>query len=152
MAMVVHGTVGDVWADDATRPDPSQRSQLQELALRLKSEGNTDPDKDKATACSKVRLSAFTPSAFSQSNNNTEVAPKSAFSFLASEATFPISITVTIKDQSVPITVTPNKNKIGFKVTGKLPNTVNGTFARINITVKGPNCEGKDGWLLKVAN
>ena len=92
-----------------------------------------------------------TPSAFSQSNNNTEVAPKSAFSFFASAGTKPKSITVMIKGQSVPITVTPKNN--GFQVTGMLPGTLKGTFARINITAKGPNrCELNDGWLLKVAN
>ena len=149
MALVVSGNVGDVWADDATRPAPFQRSQLQELALRLKSSEASTRDRGSANACSKVSLSAFTPSAFTTSNK-TEVAPKSAFSFLSSEGANPISITVMIKGQSVPITVTPKYNV--FQVTGMLPDTLKGTFARINITVKGPKCERKDGWLLKVAN
>ncbi len=127
IAMVVYGNVGDVWAYGAPK-------------------GGSD----RPGVCSKVRLMAFTPSAFTTSNK-TEVAPKSAFSFFASAGTKPTSITVMIKGQSVPLTVTPKNN--GFQVTGMLPGTLKGTFARINITVKGPNlCELNDGWLLKVAN
>ncbi len=46
MALVVSGNVGDVWADDATRPAPFQRSQLQELALRLKPSETSTRDRD----------------------------------------------------------------------------------------------------------
>ena len=82
--------------------------------------------------------------------NNSEVAPKSTFSFYASAATYPNSIKVTIKGQSIPVTVTPKYQ--GFQVTGRLPDTLKGTYARINITAKGPNqCEGSDGWLVKVS-
>ena len=130
MAMVVSGNAGDVWAYES---------------------GILGGTSDSMNTCSEVRFSAFTPSAFSQSTNNIEVAPKSAFSFFASEGTKPKSIMVTIKGQSVPITVTSKNN--GFQVTGMLPDALKGTFARINITAKGPNlCERKDGWLLKVAN
>jgi len=119
--MVVCGNVGNAWAYGDSGG----------------SSGSTD-------ACNTVKFSAFTP------GNNAEVAAKSAFSFFASEATYPKSIAVTIKGQSIPITVTP-KNK-GFQVTGMLPDTLKGTFARINITAKGPNqCDSSDGWLLKVA-
>ncbi len=129
VAMVLYANVGDVWAYDAGS-----------------SGGSTSSD-----PCSNVTFSAFMPRQFSQQNNNTEVAPKSEFSFLASKETIPKSITVTIKGETVPITVTPQYN--GFQVTGKLPATVKGTFVRIDITAKGPNqCERGDGWLLKVAN
>jgi hypothetical protein len=91
-----------------------------------------------------VTFSEFKPRQFSQVNNNTEVVPKSEFSFLASKETVPKSITVTIKGETVPIIVTPQYN--GYRVTGKLPATVKGTFARIESTAKGPNqCERGDG-------
>ena len=93
-------------------------------------------------ACT-AKFSKFTPA------NNTEVAAKSDFSFFASAETNPKSIKVAIKGQSIPVTVTP-KNE-GFQVTGVLPDAIKGTYAKINITAKGPNqCEGSDGWLVKV--
>ena len=122
LVLVVYGNVGDVWAY-----------------------GDSGGNSGSADACAKVKFSVFTP------GNNTEVAAKSAFSFFASEGTAPKSIAVTVKGQSVPVTVTPKHQ--GFQVTGVLPDTLKGTFARINITGKGPNqCEASDGWLLKVAN
>ena len=93
--------------------------------------------------CKKLNFSDFTP------GNNSEVAPQSAFSFVASGMAYPNSIKVTIKGQSVPITVTPKGE--GFKVTGNLPNTLRGAYAKINIDARGFNqCEVSDGWLVKV--
>ena len=103
-----------------------------------------DSSSSSTEGCNKVNFSEFTPV------NNAEVAAKSAFSFFASAETFPKSIKVTIKGQSIPVTVTPKYQ--GFQVTGRLPDTLKGTYARINITAKGPNqCEGSDGWLVKVS-
>jgi hypothetical protein len=91
----------------------------------------------------KVKFSKHMPA------NGAEVAEKSDFSVFVSGETNPHSIKVTIKGQSVPVTVTP-KNQ-GFQVAGMLPDTLKGTFAKINITAKGPNqCESSDGWLVKV--
>ena len=93
--------------------------------------------------CKKLNFSDFTPV------NNAEVAPQTAFSFFASGATYPNSIKVTIKGQSVPVTVTPKRD--GFQVTGKLPDSLKGAFAKINIEARGANqCEGSAGWLVKV--
>ena len=93
-------------------------------------------------ACT-AKLSKFMPA------NNSEIAPKSEFSFFASATTNPNSIRVTIKDHLVPVTVTSKHD--GFQVTGKLPDAIKGTFAKISITAKGPNqCEANDGWLVKV--
>jgi len=90
-----------------------------------------------------AKFSKFTPA------NNTEVAANSEFSFFASTLTNPNSIRVTIKDQLVPITVTPKHD--GFQVTGKLPAAIKGTYAKINLTGKGPNqCEASGAWLVKV--
>jgi len=91
----------------------------------------------------KVKFSKYMPA------NNAEVAAKSDFSFFASGETNPSSIKVTIKGQPIPVTVTP-KNQ-GFQVAGILPDTLKGTFAKINIAAKGPGqCESSDGWLVKV--
>ena len=93
--------------------------------------------------CKKLNFSDFTPV------NSAEVAPHSAFSFFASGAAYPNSIKVTIKGQSVPVTVVQKQN--GYKVSGKLPNSVKGTYAKINIDAKGiAQCEVSDGWLIKV--
>jgi len=107
------------------------------------------PGSSSAGGCSVVSFSTFMPKPYSQTDNNTEVAPQSAFSFVASKSTFPKTITVMIKDESVPVTVTPHFG--GFLVSGKKTASAKGTFIRIAITGKGPNlCERGDGWLLKV--
>lgn len=94
-------------------------------------------------SCKKLKFSEYTPI------NGSEVAPQSEFSFSASGATYPNSIRVTIKGQSVPVTVTPKQ--AGFKVVGKLPDSIRGAFAKINIDAKGVNqCEVSGGWLVKV--
>jgi hypothetical protein len=81
--------------------------------------------------------------------NGAEVTPKSPFSFFASGAAYPNSIKVMIKGQSVPVTVTPKRE--GFEVTGNLPDTLKGAFAKINVEARGANqCEGTAGWLVKV--
>ena len=93
--------------------------------------------------CKQLNFSDFTPV------NNAEVAPHSDFSFYASPATYPKSIKVTIKGQSVPVTVIEKQS--GFKVSGKLPDSLRGAFAKINIDARGVNqCEVSDGWLVKV--
>jgi len=97
-----------------------------------------------AVTCA-AKLSKFTPA------NNSEVAPKSDFSFSASAATVSNSIKVTIKGLSVPVTVTQKTE--GFQVTGKLPDGIKGTFAKISIEARGPNqCISNDGWLVKVSD
>ena len=101
--------------------------------------------------CTQVRFSQFTPAQYSQEKNKVEVAPKSEFSFHASKETFPKTISVTIKGETVPTTVTQQHD--GFRVTGHIPETIKGAFIRIEIKAKGPsNCVKGDGWLLKVAN
>jgi hypothetical protein len=96
-------------------------------------------------ACTKPKFSEFTPA------DKSEVAANSSFSFMASAQTNPDSISVTIKEQHVAISITP-KNQAGFEVTGTIPETVKSSFARININAEGPNgCKGSNGWLLKVA-
>ena len=124
----VCGTVGQAWAYDASP--------------------NISSGYD---ACTDVIFSAYTPAPFSQDKNNVVVAPKSDFSFLASNTANPQRIMVKIKDENVPVTVTTINN--GFLVKGKLPASVKGSFIRVDIYAKGPNdCDKADGWLLKVGN
>jgi hypothetical protein len=93
-------------------------------------------------ACNKPKFSEFTPV------NNAQVTAKSDFSFVASANTNPESIIVTIKSQSIPVTITPKNH--GFQVKGTFPDTLTGSFARIGIAADGPNkCKGSDGWLVK---
>ena len=94
-------------------------------------------------ACKKPNFSEFTPV------NNAQIATKSAFSVITSSNTNPESIIVTIKDQPIAVTITP-KNQ-GFQVSGTLPDTIKGGFARINITADGPNQrKGNTAWLVKI--
>jgi hypothetical protein len=127
LAVGVCGTAGQVWAYD---PSPNIGTGLD--------------------ACDQVIFSAFTPPPFSVEKNNVAVAPKSEFSFLASNTLSP-SITVKIKEEKVPVTVTAIGN--GFLVKGKLPSSVKGSYIRLDIFAKGPSdCDKTDGWLLKVGN
>jgi hypothetical protein len=102
-------------------------------------------------ACAQVIFSAFTPPPFSVDKNNVAVAPNSEFSFLVSKAVLFPSITVKIKDEKVPVKVTPINN--GFLVKGKIPAGAKGSYIRLDIFAKGPSdCDKTDGWLLKVGN
>ena len=116
------------------------------LALIIPATGGASGDSGSSSGqgiCKILSFSEFTPV------NSSEVAPKSPFSFFASGAAYPQSIKVTIKGQSVPVTVTPKKD--GYQVTGNLPDSLRGAFAKINIEARGANqCEGTAGWLVKV--
>lgn len=95
-------------------------------------------------ACAKPEFTDFAPV------ENAEVTVGSAFSFTASANTYPNSIKVTVKGSPSAITATP-KSQGGFQVTGQLPATLKGVYARIVITAEGQsNCKGEGGWLLKI--
>ncbi len=96
-------------------------------------------------ACDKPKFSNFSPA------ENAEVAAGSDFSFTASKNTYPNTIKVTIKGE--PTNVEPNKKGDGtFTVSGKLPASAKGSFARIAITADAQsNCKGAGGWLVKVS-
>jgi hypothetical protein len=96
-----------------------------------------------SSACTKPKFTEFKPV------NNAVIAAGATFSFMASAGTNPESIVVTVKSLPVDITVS-DKNKNLF-VQGKLPTSLKGDFARININAEGPNqCKGSDGWLVKI--
>ncbi|SJM95117.1 hypothetical protein [Crenothrix polyspora] len=101
--------------------------------------------KSNGTNCTKPTFSTFTPAA------NSVVEANSSFSFRASSPTITDSIVVTIKGEPVPVTITP-KNQAGNEVTGVIPESAKGDYARITINALGPNgCKGSGGWLLSVA-
>ena len=94
-------------------------------------------------SCKKPSFSQFSPPA------STSVKPGDEFSFIASANTLSGSIKVIIKKQPVKINI--SKKGTQHKVTGKLPETMKGSYARINITARtNTKCNGSDGWLLKI--
>ncbi len=95
-------------------------------------------------ACDKPKFTDYVPA------ENAQVAAGSDFSFTASKNTYPSTIKVTVKEQAVIIT-TDKKNDGTFAVSGKLPASVKGTYARITIAADAQsNCKGTGGWLVKV--
>ncbi len=95
-------------------------------------------------SCAKPRFSEFVPA------EQTDVKPGAAFEFTASSNTYPESIKVTIKDLPVPVQIEDKKGN-AFKVSGKLPNSLASTYARININAEAANaCKGSGGWLVKI--
>jgi hypothetical protein len=96
-------------------------------------------------ACSKPKFSDFKPL------NNALVSPNAAFSFSASANTYPDSIKVSVKGEEVAVSITPKAS--GFEISGKLPKSVQNTYARIGISADGPNyCHGNGGWLVRVSD
>jgi hypothetical protein len=95
-------------------------------------------------ACDKPKFTDYVPA------ENAQIAPGSEFSFTASKNTYPSTIKVSVKEQAVTIT-TDKKNDGTFAVSGKLPASVKGTYARITIAADAQsNCKGTGGWLVKV--
>jgi hypothetical protein len=91
-------------------------------------------------ACAKPKFSEFKPA------SNSEVTADSEFAFLASKNTEPKTIKVTVKQQSVDVTIIPTAQ--GYQVTGKLPSNLTGA-ARINISADTTShCPDNDGWLV----
>ncbi|MGZ8194917.1 MAG: hypothetical protein ACXWTH_04735, partial [Methylosarcina sp.] len=95
-------------------------------------------------SCEKPKFSEFAPA------DKSQVAANSEFSFKASATTNPERVKVTIKGQSVAVTVTPLK--LGYLVKGRLPESLKNGFARINIEAESQNkCKGGGGWLLNIS-
>lgn len=95
------------------------------------------------SSCESPELTEFKPPHLSV------VTPQSEFSFRASKTVSPRSIVVSAKKKAVEMTV--DKTDDGYIVSGKLPQSLNNTYARIEIgaaTVAG--CKGNNGWLLNI--
>lgn len=94
-------------------------------------------------ACTKPKFTQFTPP------HLAVVAVQSEFSFQASMLTNPDTIKVSVKKILVEVTI--NKENNAYSVSGKLPESLTGTYARIKIDANGTNnCKGSDGWLLNI--
>ena len=80
----------------------------------------------------------------------SEVPPESEFSFTLPTWTDPEQITVTVK--KLPTEITISGNNSFFLVKGKLPASLENTFARISVkAVAELGCIKKEGWLLKIS-
>jgi len=97
-------------------------------------------------ACAKPKFSHFIPAAKAEAKSGTE------FSFVASANTHPKTIKVTVKEVPVELTV-PTQSESAYVVTGKLPESLKNTFARISISAESSGqCKGTEGWLIKITD
>lgn len=95
--------------------------------------------------CKKPKFNKFTPPA------SAVVSPQSQFSFVASADTRKKSIEVTVKKEKVNVQISDYKNG-KYLVTGKFPESLKGTHAKIKINALGAaKCQGSGGWLIKIA-
>lgn len=108
--------------------------------------GNGGGGGGSAAGCVKARLTNYKPA------HLETVSPGAEFSFVALNVHKPEQISVTVKN--IPVEVTAEFKDPYYRVTGKLPDTLVNTVARINIKVnaKSPHCEAESGWLLKIAD
>lgn len=94
-------------------------------------------------ACKKPKFTQFSPAKL------TAVSSGAKFSFTASALTNLKSMVVSVKKQVVSVVIT--EKRTGYEVSGKLPATLQNTYARIDIKASGTNnCHASDGWLLKI--
>ena len=84
-------------------------------------------------SCTKPKFSDFFPA------DKSEVAPESEFSFSASSVPYPDSIDVRVKKQPVEVTISEKNGT--YRVTGKLPDSLRNTYARISISAEGPSID-----------
>jgi hypothetical protein len=101
-------------------------------------------------ACKKPRFTDFNLTEY-KAPDNIEIAPESEFIIKISAWADPSTIKLTAKKQ--PLAFTVESNSSFHKITAKLPATLNGGFARIDVSVKAVlGCHSEAGWLVKVAN
>lgn len=98
------------------------------------------------TACQKLRLNKdrLIPVPLS------EVPPGSEISFLAFGIDNPNHLEVFVK--KIPVPITTEFKDTFYRVTGKLPEQLKDTPARIDIKfrAKNPKCNSEEGWLIKI--
>ncbi len=99
-----------------------------------------------SSSCAKPKFTEFNPVEHSQ------VPVGASFSFVASANTSPESIKVTVKDLPVITNVLEEKNGT-FKVSGLIPDSLKGVYARVSITGNSQSsCNENAGWLFKIAD
>ena len=100
-------------------------------------------------ACKKPHFTDFNLTEY-KAPDNIEIAPESEFIIKISAWADPSTIKLTEKKQALPFSVESNSSF--HKVKAKLPATLNGSFARIDVSVRAVlGCHNEDGWLIKVA-
>lgn len=77
-----------------------------------------------------------------------DVSPQSEFSFWVKGIKSPDKVSVTVKNITVIMDAEDKTHFYLFK--GKLPQTLSGTVARINIRVNSKKCPSVKGWLVKI--
>lgn len=106
------------------------------------------PEENEQT-CKKPHFTDFNLTEY-KAPDNIEVPPESEFIFKISAWADPRTIKLSAKKQPIPFTVESNSSF--HKVKAKLPASLNGSFARIDVSVKAVlGCSDKTGWLVKVA-
>lgn len=101
-------------------------------------------------SCKKPHITDFNLVEF-KAPENLEVPAEAEFIIKFSPWADPSTIRLLAKNEALPFTVESNSSF--HKIKAKLPPSLNGSFARINVLVKAIlGCEAKDGWLVKVAN
>lgn len=100
--------------------------------------------------CKKPHITDFNLTEY-KAPDNIEIAPESEFIIKVSAWADPTTIKLTAKKQALPFTV--ESTSTFHKIKAKLPASLNGSFARIEVSVKAVlGCGDKEGWLVKVAN
>jgi hypothetical protein len=99
-------------------------------------------DTDKAQ-CKKPKFRKFKPP------HKSEVAPGTEISFHVTHVVEPESIKVTAK--KIPVDIAVEDKNAFYSVKGKLPESLQGTYARISIKAgTETGCKEQGGWLLKI--
>jgi hypothetical protein len=100
--------------------------------------------------CKKPRFTDFNLSEYI-APSNIETPPESEFIIKISDWADPTTIKLTVKKQ--PLEFKLQSTSTFHKITAKLPASLNGNFARIDVSAKAVlGCSDKTGWLIKVAN
>ncbi|MFA5018431.1 MAG: hypothetical protein WC504_12850 [Methylobacter sp.] len=86
------------------------------------------------------------------SGSSSKACAKPEFThFTPAENTYPNTIKVAVKGLPATLSVTP-RTEGGFQVSGTIPASLKGVYARIAITADAQNnCKGDSGWLVKIA-
>lgn len=101
--------------------------------------------RNSSIACEKPVLSKQSPAKMETTTPNAE------FSFRITNVEQASQIVVTVKN--IPVVISAKLTQPFFTVTGKLPDSLHDTIARINVRAEGkaPRCDIEDGWLIKIS-
>lgn len=106
------------------------------------------PD-EKEVECKKPRFTDFNLTPYN-ATDNIEVPPEAEFIIKMPAYANPETIKLTVKGQPLPFTL--QSTSTFHKITAKLPASLNGQFARINVGVTAIlGCDDQTGWLVKIA-